>query len=108
MNKIWLEGDSLNIINYLNKVSNPSWTINNIKGKAIDLINSFKICVVTHNYRETNQVADWAANVACKSDEKLIWNHNDIIPIEGCLLIKHDKARSKQKCFINDEYASKE
>lgn len=108
LNKIWLEGDSLNIINFLNKVTDPSWIINNIIGKAINLINSFEICVVTHNYRETNQVADSLANVACKRDEKLIWKHNDIIPIEGCLLIKHDKAKSRQKCFINDECASKE
>ena len=103
LNKIWLEGDSLNIINCLNKVSKPSQTINNITGKAIDLINSFENCVVTHNYRETNQVANWAANVACKSDEKLIWSQSDIIPIVGILLIEHDKARSKQKCFVDDE-----
>ena len=72
LKKIWIEGNSLNIINCLNKVNSPSWTINNIIGKVVDLISSFENCVVTHNYRETNQVADWAANVACKSDERLI------------------------------------
>lgn len=30
MEKIWLEGDSLNINNCLNKVTYPSWTIHNI------------------------------------------------------------------------------
>lgn len=100
LKNIWLEGDSINIINYLTKVTNPLWTINNIIGKATDLINSFKNCVFTHNYRETNQFVDWMANVACKSDEKLIWNQCDIIPIEGILLIEHDKARSKQNCLL--------
>lgn len=37
LDKIWLEGDSLNIINCLNKVNNPSWTIHNIICKAICL-----------------------------------------------------------------------
>ena len=108
LNKIWFERDSLNIINCLNKVTNPSWTIHNIICKAIDLINSFDNCVVTQNYRETNQVSNWAANTACMSDEKLIWNQSDIILIEGLLLIEHDKARSKQKYFINDEYFMKD
>ena len=45
--------------------------------------------------------------MACKSEEKVIWNNNDIIPIEGFLLIKHDKVISKQKCFINDDYVRK-
>lgn len=46
--------------------------------------------------------------MAWKSDKKLMWNQNDIIPIKGCLLIEHEKVRSKQKCFINDEYSRKE
>ena len=28
--KVWMEGDSLNIINCLNKITQPSWTISNI------------------------------------------------------------------------------
>ena len=42
LNKIWLEGYSLNIIICTKKVTIPSWTINNIIGKAIELINSLK------------------------------------------------------------------
>ena len=64
--KIWLEGDSLNIINYLNKVTTPSWTIHNIIYKAINLTNAFNECVGTHNYIESNKVTDWTTNFACK------------------------------------------
>jgi ribonuclease HI len=108
LDKIWLEGDSLNIINCLIKINNPSLKIHNIICKAIYLINSFEICVITHNYRETNHVADWAANVACKSHGKLIWKHGDNIPIKGLSLIKYDKVRSRKFFIINDEYGNKD
>ena len=52
LKKVWLEGDSLDIINFLNKITKPSWTISNIICQTIDIINSFGICVVTHNFRE--------------------------------------------------------
>lgn len=41
LDNIWIEGDSLNIINHLNKVSDPSWIIHYIICKAIFLISSF-------------------------------------------------------------------
>ena len=54
LRKVWVEGDSLNIINFLNKITKPSWTISKIIFQAINIINSFEICVVTHNFREEN------------------------------------------------------
>ena len=72
LRKIWVEGDSLNIINCLNKITKPSWTINNIILKAIHIINSFETCIITHNFREANHTANWAANVAFFSEHKII------------------------------------
>lgn len=34
--------------------------------------------------------------MACKSDENLIWNQDDNIPIKGFSLIEYDKVRSRQ------------
>ena len=72
MKNIWVEGDSLNIINCLNKISIPSWTISNIIYEAIHIINSFDTYVITHNFREANGTVDWAANVVCSSDHIII------------------------------------
>ena len=54
LRKVWVEGYTLNIINFLNKITKPSWTISNIIFQAINIINSFEICVITHNFREEN------------------------------------------------------
>lgn len=49
--KIWVEGDSLNIIKCLNKNSIPLWSIHNVMQRAHILNNSFEECVITHNFR---------------------------------------------------------
>ena len=72
LRNIWVEGNSLNIINCLNKITQPSWTINNIIFKAINIINSFQTCIITHNFREANRTSNWAANVVYFSDHKII------------------------------------
>lgn len=100
--KVWVEGDSLNIINCLNKITQPSWTIINIIFQAIRIINSFDICIITHNFREANRTAHWAANVACLSEHKVIWDNNEPLLADGHQFIDYDKLRCKQKCFNND------
>ena len=104
LSKVWLEGDSLNIVNFFNKVATPSWTIQNIISKVLHIINSFKDCVITYNYRETNYVVDWAANVACKSQDKVIWISYDDIPIDGQFLMELDRLKSR-KVSNNDDNA---
>lgn len=99
MKKIWLEGDSLNIINCLNKKTTPSWKISNIIYEAIQIINSFDMCVISHNFREANGLADLAANLACRNDHSFIWDTHDPLPLEAQLLFNHDKWRSSQKAF---------
>ncbi len=87
LEKIWLEGDSLNTIDYLNKVTTPSSTIHNIIFKSINLINSFDECVITHNYRVANMAVDWVANMACKSHIKIVWHNGSDTPFPTHLII---------------------
>ena len=60
------------------------------------MVNSFVDCVITHNYRETNKVADQVDNVACKIHEKVIWNNYNDISIDGKSLIDLDRLKSRQ------------
>ena len=99
LKNIWIEGDSLNIINCLNKINPPLWTISNIISKAIYIINSFNNCIISHNYREANGLADWASKVACLNDHNIIWESYDTLPPKVHDHINHDKWRSWQKSF---------
>lgn len=46
--KVWLEGDSLNIINNLKKYLAPSWGIESIILDAIEILNSFDEYYISH------------------------------------------------------------
>ena len=89
--KIWVEGDSLNIINCLNKITIPSWTIRNIIHKATHIINFFDTCIITHNFIEANCTTNWTTDVACFSDHKIILGHYDFLPLDGRQFFDHDK-----------------
>ena len=99
LKRIWLEGDSLNIINCLNKKTIPSWTISNLVDESIHIINSFDLCVISHNFREANGMAEWAANMACSIDQMIIWDTHDSLPLEAQHLFHYDKWRSSQKAL---------
>lgn len=55
---LWLEGDSLNIINYLNSLTTPSWTIANIIKEVKSDLGKFSKTYISHVYREANLAAD--------------------------------------------------
>lgn len=97
LKRIWLEGDSLKIINCLNKKTTPSWTISNLIDESIHIINSFELCVISHNFREANGMADWVVNVACSIDQMIIWDTHDPLPLEARHLFHYNKWRSSQK-----------
>lgn len=69
--KVWLEGDPNNIVQCLKGLSSPSWTIKNIISQAKEIINSLELCIVSHNYRETNTIVDWVANMAIYADHTM-------------------------------------
>lgn len=56
--KLWLEGDSRNIINTINGISPPSWSIENIIVEIRATLTKFEKVHVTHAYREENSFAD--------------------------------------------------
>ena len=60
--KLWLEGDSKNIINTIMGTTPPSWSIANIIAETRATLTKFEKVHVTHVYREANPVADWFAN----------------------------------------------
>ena len=61
---LWLEGDSLNIINCLNGHLLPSWTIVNVVEQTKSNLGKFNKVHISHVYREANSTIDWFANEA--------------------------------------------
>ena len=68
VSKLWLEGDSKNIINNINGIPPPSWTIANIIDETRSILTKFEKVHVTHAFREANPVADWFANIGVGAD----------------------------------------
>ena len=56
--KLWLEGDSMNIINTLNNKNAISWSIEATIMEIKTLIQKFDKVAISHIYREANGVAD--------------------------------------------------
>ena len=71
--KLWLEGDSFNIINTLNNKNSISWSIEAKVMEIKSLIQHFDKVVISHTYREANGVADWIANYAILTGQKVRW-----------------------------------
>lgn len=92
---LWLEGDSKNIIDYLNEKNEPTWTIVNIIEECIQFLKSFDNIYVAHKYREANQVADRLANWTVKNDEMKRWMDGHNIPWEILDLIERERILSR-------------
>ena len=56
--KLWLEGDSLNIINTLNNKNAISWSIEAMIMEIKTLIQKFEKVAISHIYHEANGVSD--------------------------------------------------
>lgn len=74
-NKIWLEGDSMNIINCLKGYTKPLWTIENIILKAKDIIANCTKIHISHEYDECNAVEDSLVNIGVQVDEVIIFKN---------------------------------
>ncbi|XP_057857147.2 uncharacterized protein LOC131066407 [Cryptomeria japonica] len=77
---LWLEGDSKNIINCLLGKHQPSWMIKNIIDSVREFLEGFDKCYISHEYRESNMCANWAANEAVQSEQIKIWNSEAELP----------------------------
>ena len=89
--KLWLEGDSKNIINTINGISPPSWSIANIIAETRATLTKFEKVHVTHVYREANPFADWFSNTGVDAASNMTWHAGIDFPLEAKTLIDHDK-----------------
>ena len=55
---LWMEGDSLNIINMLNDKTPSTWTIEDSIMEIKALMANFEKVIFSHSYREGNVVAN--------------------------------------------------
>ena len=86
--KLWLEGDSNNIINCIKHISHPSWTIANIIEEIHAILDKFESVHVTHVFREVNPVADWFTNEVVRLDKLLTWHLGRNLGVEAKSLIE--------------------
>ena len=91
IHKLWLEGDSKNIIDCLNKKTEPTWMVGNIIEESIQILSTFKNIHMAHEYREANHVADRLANWATRDDENKRWNNGQDLPREILDLIEWEQ-----------------
>ena len=85
---LWMEGDSLNIINMLNDKTPSTWTIEDSIMEIKTLPTNFEKVIFSHSYREGNVIADWIAKRDVQGDSTLSW-HNDL------------RSNMNLKCLIN-------
>lgn len=86
--KVWLEWESLNIINNMKKYFSPSLSVESIIMDAIKILNSFDEYYISHNFREGNGLADFFANLGVRGSRE--WDVNDPLPTEAISSINHD------------------
>ena len=97
---LWLEGDSLNIINYILGVTNPLWTIESIIEDLKMDLRKFKNYHVSHVYREANVVADWFANAAVTCNSMMTWGNNNNFIAAAMELIRKEKIQGTNSKYF--------
>lgn len=55
---LWMEGDSLNIINMINSKSLITWSIEASMMEIKTLMDKFEKVIFSHSYNEGNAIAD--------------------------------------------------
>lgn len=99
--KLWLEGDSLNIIKCLKGESEPCWSIENIIMKAREIIASFKEIIIQHAFREQNSVADCLVNIGVYSDSQSI-RHKEDLNLNIKELLRKDRHMGREGQYNHD------
>ena len=93
--KLWLEGDSKNIIDCIKCLSQPSWTSKNIIEEPHAILDKFECVHITHVFREANPVADWFANEGFKLDKQVTWHLGRNIREEAKCIIDQEKIQGR-------------
>lgn len=89
---LWLEGDSKNIVNILNEKNDPAWDISNLLRDYKNDLNFFHKVFMSHNYRETNTLANWMANLEIKSNDIVMWT--DQLRMDDDLKVRYNYERN--------------
>ncbi|XP_057840465.1 uncharacterized protein LOC131050280 [Cryptomeria japonica] len=97
--KVWLESDSLNIVNCLSGRMDPSWMTANLIKDCQDIINELVDFKISHLYQEGNKVADLLPNLAVGYAVTKWWSSSDAFPPKLCELAPDDYY-IKQRSFI--------
>lgn len=92
---LWLEGDSKNIINCLLGKHQASWMIKNIIDLAREMLEGFDQCYISHDYKEANRSANWAANEAIRSEQIKIWNSEGELPQVAHDILNYERYHGK-------------
>ena len=95
--KLWLEGDSNNIIICINCKTHPSWSIANLIEETHDTLAKFDSVHVTYLFREENPVANWFANKGVGSNKLMTWKLGKNILVEAKSPIDLEKI---QGCMV--------
>lgn len=99
---LWLEGDSLNIVNILNNKSSISWTIEATIKEIKHLIQNFEKIVITHTFREASGVADWIANYAVLKGQMVRWTDDLINHIDLKAIIHYETIHAQVRKICED------
>lgn len=94
--KVWLEGDSNNIINYLLGYQHQSWMIKNIIYTAKELLDGLDQYYISYVYRESNKSVDWVANEAVQSGQIMIWYGERELPQVARDILNYERYHRKQ------------
>ena len=99
---LWLEGDSLNIINMLNNKSLITWSIEGSLMEIKDLMTKFDNVFISHIFHEDNKAADWTANQVAYWETKLRWQDDLSKEIELMAIVNYEKRHAIEKKITQD------
>ena len=88
---LWLEGDSLNIINCILGITKPTWIIVSIIEDLKSDLRKFKKYHVSHVYREANMAANWFANATVTNNSVMTWGSDIGFLTTATELIRKEK-----------------
>ena len=93
---LWLEGDSLNIINMLNDKTPSTWTIEDSIMEIKALMANFEKVIFSDSYHEGNVVSNWIANREVQGGSTMRWHHDLKDNMDLKSLINYDSTHSTE------------
>lgn len=89
VSKLWIEGDSLNIINCLLLKCLPSWSISHFINDSISIITSFVEIIILYVFREAILLANGLANLGVVAQNN--WDEFESLPLNLKIISNNDQ-----------------